>query len=259
VTELAGLTALVTGGTAGIGFETARLLAAEGASVTITGRSAERGAAAAAELGVRFIAADLADLESVKSLARQCGDADIVVNNAASFPGALTVEQDVATFESTFDTNVRGAYFLVAALVPGMLRRGRGSIVNVTSMVAFKGVPGASSYSASKAALESLTRTWATEFGPQGVRVNSVAPGPTATPGVAANGATPTTNWVVRCRWAARHSRPRSPRPCCSSHRRGRVSSPGRRCMPMAAARPPDRRKRPPDLLSGGRSRCRGQ
>ncbi|KAB7753021.1 SDR family NAD(P)-dependent oxidoreductase [Mycolicibacterium mucogenicum] len=186
MTELTGLTALVTGGTAGIGYETARLLAAEGAAVNITGRSADRGAAAAAELGVRFIAADLADLESVKSLARQCGDVDIVVNNAASFPGALTVEQDVASFESTFDTNVRGAYFLVAALVPGMLRRGRGSIVNVTSMVAFKGVPGASSYSASKAALESLTRTWATEFGPQGVRVNSVAPGPTATPGVVA-------------------------------------------------------------------------
>lgn len=186
MTELTGLTALVTGGTAGIGFETARLLAAEGATVIITGRSADRGATAAAELGVRFIAADLADLDSVKDLARHCGDVDIVVNNAASFPGALTVEQDVASFESTFDTNVRGAYFLVAALVPGMLRRGRGSIVNVTSMVAFKGVPGASSYSASKAALESLTRTWATEFGPQGVRVNSVAPGPTATPGVVA-------------------------------------------------------------------------
>jgi NAD(P)-dependent dehydrogenase (short-subunit alcohol dehydrogenase family) len=186
VTELTGWNALVTGGTAGIGFETARLLAADGAAVTITGRSADRGAKAAAELGVRFIAADLADLDSVRSLARQCEDIDIVVNNAASFPGALTVEQDVASFESTFDTNVRGAYFLIAALAPGMIERGRGSIVNVTSMVAFKGVPGASSYSASKAALESLTRTWATEFGPYGVRVNSVAPGPTATPGVAA-------------------------------------------------------------------------
>jgi NAD(P)-dependent dehydrogenase (short-subunit alcohol dehydrogenase family) len=186
VTELAGLTALVTGGTAGIGLECARLLAAAGASVIITGRSAERGAAAATALGVRFIAADLADLDAVKDLARQCGDVDILVNNAASFPGALTVDQDVASFQSTFDTNVRGAYFLVAALVPAMLAHGRGSIVNITSMVAFKGVPGASSYSASKAALESLTRTWAAEFGPQGVRVNSVAPGPTATPGVAA-------------------------------------------------------------------------
>lgn len=186
--ELHGQTALVTGGTAGIGLESARLLAAEGAAVIITGRSRDRGAAAVAELGAaaRFVPADLSDLESVKALVRQCGDVDIVVNNAASFPGALTVEQDVASFEATFDTNVRGAYFLVAALVPGMLRRGRGSIVNVTTMAAFKGIPGASSYSASKAALESLTRTWAAEFGPRGVRVNSVAPGPTATDGVAA-------------------------------------------------------------------------
>lgn len=187
--DLAGQTALVTGGTAGIGLESARLLARHGAQVIITGRSSDRGAAAVAEIGagVRFVAADLSDLDSVKSLVRQCGDrVDIVVNNAASFPGALTVEQDVASFESTFDTNVRGAYFLVAALAPGMLRRGHGSIVNVTSMVAFKGVPGASSYSASKAALESLTRTWAAEFGPRGIRVNSVAPGPTATEGVVA-------------------------------------------------------------------------
>ncbi|WP_420108728.1 SDR family NAD(P)-dependent oxidoreductase [Mycolicibacter arupensis] len=187
--DLAGQRALVTGGTSGIGLESARLLALHGAEVIITGRSRERGAAAVAELGgaVRFMAADLADLDSVSSLVRECGDGvDIVVNNAASFPGALTVEQDVGSFSLTFDTNVRGAYFLVAGLVPGMLSRGRGSIVNVTSMVAHKGVPGASTYSASKAALESLTRTWAAEFGPHGVRVNSVAPGPTATEGVAA-------------------------------------------------------------------------
>ncbi len=83
---------------------------------------------------------------------------------------------------------MRGAYFLVAGLVPGMLRRGRASIVNVTTMAAFKGIPGASGYSASKAALESLTRTWAAEFGAAGVRVNSVAPGPTRTLGVASKG-----------------------------------------------------------------------
>jgi len=188
MTELTGKRALVTGGTAGIGLASARLLARAGAEVVITGRDVERGAAAAAALGdgVRFVAADLSDIESVRALAAQCGDVDVLVNNAASFPGAMTVDQDVLSFERTFDTNVRGAYFLVAALVPGMVRRGGGSIVNVTSMVASKGVPGASTYSASKAALESLTRSWAAEFGGSGIRVNAVAPGPTATEGVAA-------------------------------------------------------------------------
>ncbi|MDF2582399.1 MAG: fabG 18 [Mycobacterium sp.] len=187
-TELTGKTALVTGGTAGIGLACARLLADAGATVLITGRNRERGesAAAAVDGDVRFIQADMADLESVAALVEQSSGVDILVNNAASFPGALTVEQDVASFESTFDTNVRGTYFLVAGLVPGMLERGTGSIINVTSMVASKGVPGASVYSASKAAVESLTRTWAAEFGPRGVRVNTVAPGPTNTEGVVA-------------------------------------------------------------------------
>jgi NAD(P)-dependent dehydrogenase (short-subunit alcohol dehydrogenase family) len=180
--------ALITGGTRGIGWESARLLAAEGAEVIISGRDRQRGEKAAASIGAgaRFVQADLADLDSVKSLVQQCGNVDIVVNNAAAFPAAATVDQDVASFDSMFDTNVRGAYFLVAGLVAGMLERGRGSIVNVTSMVAFKGVPGAAGYSASKAALESLTRTWAAEFGKHGVRVNSVAPGPTRTEGVIA-------------------------------------------------------------------------
>lgn len=186
--ELKGYRALVTGGTAGIGLACADLLARAGAAVTITGRDEQRGRDAAAVLGgeVRFVGADLGDLDSVQSLARQCDQLDILVNNAAAFPGALTVEQDVASFEQTFDTNVRGTYFLVARLVAGMLDRGRGSIVNITSMVASKGVPGASAYSASKAAVESLTRTWAAEFGAGGVRVNSVAPGPTRTEGVQA-------------------------------------------------------------------------
>jgi NAD(P)-dependent dehydrogenase (short-subunit alcohol dehydrogenase family) len=186
--ELMDQTALITGGTAGIGLAAARLLAHEGATVIITGRDAERGKAAAAGVAgdVRFIQADVSDPESVQSLVEQVGDVDILVNNAASFPSAMTVHQDIPLFEKTFDTNVRGAYFLVASLVPGMLRRGRGSIINVTSMVASKGVPAASAYSASKAAVESLTRTWAAEFGSGGVRVNSVAPGPTKTEGVEA-------------------------------------------------------------------------
>lgn len=186
--ELIDHTAVVTGGTAGIGLEAARLLASEGATVIISGRDPGRGELAAEAIGpnARFVKTDMADAESVQALVQQCGDVDIIVNNAASFPSALTVDQDMSSFETMFDTNVRGAYFLVAGLVPGMLERGRGSIVNVTTMVAVKGVAGASGYSASKAALESLTRTWAAEFGASGVRVNSVAPGPTRTPGVAA-------------------------------------------------------------------------
>lgn len=137
-----------------------------GQTALITGRDHRRGQTVLDELpGVRFVPADLADAASVASLVDQAGDVDILVNNAASFPGALTVDQDMATFETTFDTNVRGSYFLTAGLVPGMLRRRRGSIVNVTSMVASKGVGGASTY---------------------GVRVNSVAPGPTKTEGVEA-------------------------------------------------------------------------
>ncbi|AQT82257.1 short-chain dehydrogenase [Mycolicibacterium litorale] len=181
-------TALVTGGTAGIGLACARLLAGAGASVIVTGRDQRRGERAAGQLGgdVRFVRADLADIASVAQLVPLAGEVDILVNNAASFPGALTVDQDIDSFERTFDTNVRGTYFLTAGLVAGMLDRRRGSIVNVTSMVASKGVGGASTYGASKAAVESLTRAWAAEFGPYGVRVNSVAPGPTRTEGVQA-------------------------------------------------------------------------
>ena len=184
--DLQDYTALVTGGTAGIGLETARLLVARGARVIITGRDAERGKAALADLGaddVRFVAADLGDLDSVAQLVDEVGAVDIIVNNAGAFPTAATVQQDVASFERVFNTNVRGAYFLVAKLAPHMLDNGRGSIVNVSSIATAKGVAESSVYSASKSALESLTRTWAVEFGPQ-VRVNAVAPGPTRTAGV---------------------------------------------------------------------------
>ena len=186
--ELKNRTALITGGTAGIGLACAQLISRAGASVIISGRDERRGKEAATAIAgdARFIQADLADIESVKSLVQQAGDVDILVNNAASFPSALTLDQELTSFETTFDTNVRGTYFLAAGLVRGMIERGRGCIVNVTTMVAGKGVPGASAYSASKAAVESLTRTWAAEFGAHGVRVNSVAPGPTKTEGVVA-------------------------------------------------------------------------
>ncbi|MDM4141997.1 MULTISPECIES: SDR family oxidoreductase [Mycobacterium] len=186
--ELESQIALVTGGTAGIGLESARLLAGEGAEVVISGRDADRGARAVAEIDgkVRFVRADLGDMDSIAELVSEAGPVDVLVNNAGAFPVAPTVEQGLAPFEAMFDTNVRGAYFLVAQLAPGMIARQRGSIVNVTSLAARKGMPGASVYGATKAALASLTRTWAAEFGPHGVRVNSVSPGPTRTAGVLA-------------------------------------------------------------------------
>ncbi|WP_263993182.1 SDR family NAD(P)-dependent oxidoreductase, partial [Mycolicibacterium fallax] len=183
--ELAHQNVLVTGGTAGIGLACARLFAREGASVVITGRDAERGRTAAAGVGgsVRFVQTDLAD--SVQDLLDEVGDIDVLVNNAASFPAALTVDQEMGAFERTFDTNVRGLYFLTAGLVSGMAERGHGAVVNVTTMVGAVVNVTTMVAGASKAAVESLTRTWAAEFGAAGVRVNSVAPGPTSVNSVA--------------------------------------------------------------------------
>jgi NAD(P)-dependent dehydrogenase (short-subunit alcohol dehydrogenase family) len=184
--ELTDKTALITGGTGGIGRATAVLLAEAGADVVVSGRNAERGAATVQEIKerggtARFVAADLTDLDSLRGLAEQAGNVDILVNNAAVFPGGPTVSQDAETFDAVLAANIRAPYFLTAALAPAMIARGSGSIVNISSMVARIGMPGMSVYSATKAALESLTRTWAAEFSPAGVRVNTVAPGPTRT------------------------------------------------------------------------------
>lgn len=184
--ELTGKVALITGSTGGIGGETARLIAASGAHVVVSGRNPERGAAtvrAITETGgsARFVPAELTDLTSLRRLAGEAGEVDILVNNAALFPGGPTTSQDVETFDAALAANIRAPYFLTAALAPGMVARGSGSIINVSTMAARIGMAGLSVYSATKAALESLTRTWAAEFSPAGVRVNTVAPGPTRT------------------------------------------------------------------------------
>ena len=177
---------LVTGATAGIGQETAKLFARRGASVIITGRDTERGeltvAAIEAEGGrAEFIAADLTDIESVRRLAEQAGEVDVLVNNAGAHTAGPTLEQDIESFDMQFDVDVRAPFFLTAELLPKMIARGSGAIVNVSGAAASVGVAVAPAAAAAKAALESFTRSWAAAFGANGIRVNTVAPGPTRT------------------------------------------------------------------------------
>lgn len=192
-------TALVTGSTSGIGRATAELLAARGVHVVVSGRNAERGAAVvdgirAAGGTADFVAADLRDASSARALADEAlriggGRVDVLVNSAGIFPFGATADTTAEGFDEVFDINVKAPYFLVAALAPGMAERGTGSIVNVTTMVAEFGAAGMGLYGSTKAALVLLTKSWAAEFGPAGVRVNAVSPGPTRTEGTAAMGA----------------------------------------------------------------------
>ncbi|MDX8148369.1 SDR family oxidoreductase [Lentzea sp. BCCO 10_0061] len=184
--ELAGKKALVTGATSGIGRSIAVKLAEAGATVYLTGRRAELGKETVALIEQaggtgHFIVSDVASVDDVRKLAEEVGEVDVLVNNAGIFPFSPTPEQSVDVYQKVFDVNVRGTYFLTAALAPAMVAKGKGSIVNVSSIAAVVGTPVGSVYNASKAAMDALTRSWAIEFGPGGVRVNSVAPGPVAT------------------------------------------------------------------------------
>jgi len=175
--------ALVTGATSGIGRATASRLARDGWEVVVHGRNPERGAEVVQEIQAqrgraRFLAADLNDLAAVRSLIDEVGPVDVLVNNAGASWFGPTADLDEATFNDLFDGNVRSAYFLVAGLAPGMAQRASGSIINLASMAGQVGLDGGAAYGATKAALSSMTRSWAAEFSPRGVRVNAVAAGP---------------------------------------------------------------------------------
>jgi NAD(P)-dependent dehydrogenase (short-subunit alcohol dehydrogenase family) len=191
MTDLKGKTALVTGSTSGIGRATALALAARGASVLVVGRNEQRAQDVVAEIeggggSAAYRLTTLGDLESARDLvewATEAGDGyvDILINNAGVAllgPSSAATE---AEFDESFALNVKVPFFLVASLAPAMAERGWGSIVNVSTMVASFGQAGMALYGASRAALELLTKAWAAEYGPSGVRVNAVAPGPTRT------------------------------------------------------------------------------
>jgi NAD(P)-dependent dehydrogenase (short-subunit alcohol dehydrogenase family) len=180
----------VTGATSGIGRAVASKLADDGFYVVVHGRDASRGKATVEEIEsnggrARFVSADLASPSEIARLATDVGDVDVLVNNAGFSWFGPTADLDLATFDNLFASNVRAAYFLVAALAPRMAERGRGSIINLGSMAGQIGLAGGAAYGATKAAQAALARAWAAEFSPRGVRVNAVAPGPVFTGGAA--------------------------------------------------------------------------
>ncbi len=186
-------TALVTGATSNIGRAIAIAFAAEGAHVVASGRSQERGGEVIEEIraaGGRgdFVYAHLdGSAQASRDLAAQAaralgGRIDVLVNNAGIFPGPGTAATDEATFDEVYAVNVKAPFFLTAAIAPAMAERGSGAIINLGSWIARLGIPVGALYSSTKGAMETLTRAWAAEFGPAGVRVNAISPGVIRTP-----------------------------------------------------------------------------
>jgi NAD(P)-dependent dehydrogenase (short-subunit alcohol dehydrogenase family) len=186
--RLEGKTALVTGATSNIGRAIAEEFAAEGAHVVVSGRSGQRGSEVVDGIRSRggraeFVQADLdGSPEASRALAQEAtsvlgGRIDILVNNAGIYPGGSTSAIDEKTFDQVYAVNVKAPFFLTAAIAPAMVEAGGGAIINLGSWIARLGVRSAALYSSTKGAMETMTRAWAAEFGPEGVRVNAISPG----------------------------------------------------------------------------------
>lgn len=184
--KLAGKVALVTGGNSGIGLATAKEFAQEGAQVIITGRDQQTLDQAAAEIGegtvaVRADVASLADLDQLYALVQaQFGGLDVLFVNAGVFKGAPLQGSSPALYDEIFDINVKGAFFTIQKAEP-LLRQGAAVVINASTVI-HAGMPGASLYAASKAAVRQLARNLSAELAPRGIRLNVVSPGYTRTP-----------------------------------------------------------------------------
>ncbi|MHB8692266.1 MAG: SDR family NAD(P)-dependent oxidoreductase [Solirubrobacteraceae bacterium] len=181
--SLEGRTALVTGASRGIGAAIARSLDRAGARVALVARSAPALNALAAELRNRpvVLAEDLSDpavpQRLVADARTQLGGIDVLVNNAALAARLPTAELDASLIDELYAVNVRAPLLLIAALVPSMIERSSGAVINVSSVSAVVGTPRRAAYAATKGAVDAATRSLAMELGPHGIRVNSVAPG----------------------------------------------------------------------------------
>jgi NAD(P)-dependent dehydrogenase (short-subunit alcohol dehydrogenase family) len=184
-----GRIAVVTGGASGIGAAVCRRLAAEGALVVVTDVDTDAGEALAAELGSEFVAADVTRQGDVDRLydgvAARHGGIDVAVHNAGICPpdDGSVLDVGLEAWRRVQEVNLTGVYLGCRAVLPYMLDRGRGSIVNVASTAALMGAATSQiSYTASKGAVLALTRELGVQFARRGVRVNAVSPGVVATP-----------------------------------------------------------------------------
>ena len=184
--RLDGKVAIITGAARGIGLATARLFAREGARVAIADIDTPRGEAAAAEIRAqggeaRFVPVDVTDPASVQAMVRRVVDAfgriDILVNNAGVLRDRTLLKMTDEEFDFVINVNLKGVYNCTRAVAPVMVEQGSGVILNASSVVALYGNFGQTNYVASKAAVIGMTKVWARELGPKGIRVNAVAPG----------------------------------------------------------------------------------
>lgn len=182
--DLTGKIAVVTGGNSGIGYATAKYFKEAGAKVIITGRAAEKVEMAARELDVKGIVADVMNLSAIDELVEQVkeefGKINVLFVNAGIFNPAPVGQNSEEMFDTQMGINFKGAVFTIEKFLP--IIKDAGSIINLSSINAYTGMPNTSIYAASKAALNSYTRTASTELAPRKIRVNSVNPGPTYTP-----------------------------------------------------------------------------
>lgn len=184
----------MTGSTSGIGAAIAVALGAAGAEVLVSGRDTTRGQDVTARIReaggqASFLRVDLAgEHEILRRFAAEAtetlgGRIDILVNNAGIYPATTTAELTDKELDAMLAVNLRAPHVLASSILPTMAENGAGVVVNVGSWMASVGNPFAAMYTATKAAVEQLTRSWAAEFGPRGVRVNTISPGVTLTPG----------------------------------------------------------------------------
>lgn len=184
MSTLKGKVAVITGGNSGIGYATAQDFVAQGATVIITGRNQEKVDKAAQELGVKGLVADQSNLahtdQLVANIQEEYGKVDVLFVNAGVFFGTSVGQIEETTFDSLMDINFKGAVFTLEKFIP-ILNDGA-SVINLSSINAYTGMPSTAIYGASKAALNSYTRTAAKELAARKIRVNAVNPGPVNTP-----------------------------------------------------------------------------